>query len=151
MFSRILYASDGSEDANHAAAAAAALAERFNARLHVLHVFPMLAPSTVSSAQDQTHDKESDVRQCVEHWAEQSESVVARRVSQALEQEGVPRVPYTFHQENGDPAATIVDVAAREDFDLIVLGCRGLGQALRHRLGSVSDWVTVTRIARSLL
>jgi nucleotide-binding universal stress UspA family protein len=78
----------------------------------------------------------------VEHWAEQSESVVARRVSQALEQEGVPRVPYTFHQENGDPAATIVDVAAREDFDLIVLGCRGLGQALRHRLGSVSDWVT---------
>jgi nucleotide-binding universal stress UspA family protein len=142
MFSRILFASDGSEDANRAAAYAATLAERFHARLHVLHVFPMLATSTALSAQDKTDDPERDVRQCVEHWAEQSESVVANRVAHALQQDGVPRVPYTFHQENGDPAATIVDVAARQDFDLVVMGCRGLGRALRHRLGSVSDWVT---------
>jgi nucleotide-binding universal stress UspA family protein len=146
MFSRILLASDGSEDADRAAEAAAALAERFGAHLHALHVFPLLPPAPPHSAAtaatpEPAHlkDRSTAVKGVVEHWAQESENVVERHVDQIFKKH---HVPYTFHQENGDPAAVIVEVAEREVFDLIVLGCRGLGPALRTRLGSVSDWVS---------
>jgi nucleotide-binding universal stress UspA family protein len=143
MFSRILLASDGSDDANHAADMAASLAERFGAHLHALHVFPLLPPASAEAgAASKTasfEDKSNTAKDVVKHWAKESETVVEHRIGQILKKH---RLPYTFHQENGDPAAIIVEIAARQGFDLIVLGCRGLGPALSNRLGSVSDWVS---------
>lgn len=139
MFSRILLASDGSDDANRAADAAASLAERFGAQLHVLHIFPLMPHDPALTAVSPFKGADDTVRDVVAHWAVESEQTVERRVGQVLREH---RIPYTFHQENGDPAAVIVQVAAREGFDLIVIGCRGLGPALCQQLGSVSDWVS---------
>ena len=43
--------------------------------------------------------------------------------------------------ESGDPAKVIIQIAEEEDFDLIVMGSRGLGAIGRFLLGSVSDHV----------
>jgi len=43
--------------------------------------------------------------------------------------------------EIGDPARTIIEVAKSENYDLIVLGSRGLNPAKKFLLGSVSDKV----------
>src|SRR5688572_6524598 len=98
MFSRILLASDGSDDANHAAKAAVSLARSLGAHLHVLHVFPLLPPSSGSAeakpdAKASIKDKDGTLRDVVTHWAEESESVVERRVRQVLEKEVSPKVP----------------------------------------------------------
>ncbi len=156
MFSRILLASDGSGDANQAATAAASLAERFGAQMHILHVFSLLPPDSARTDVSPFHDQSSILQGVVERWAEKSADEVGHRIKRALSSYDIP---YTFHQENGDPAAVIVQVAEREGFDLIVIGCRGLGPALRDRLGSVSDWVShhapcpvlIVRPLRSLL
>ena len=139
MYSRILLASDGSDDASRAAETAARLAKLFHARLHVLHVFPLLPSEAAPREISPFKDSARIAREVVCHWAEKSEHVVECRVEKVL---AGGETPYTFHQENGDPAAVIVEVAGREAFDLIVIGCRGLGPALRTRLGSVSEWVT---------
>jgi len=44
--------------------------------------------------------------------------------------------------ESGDPAKVIVQTAEKGDYDLIVMGSRGLGMIGRFLLGSVSDHVT---------
>jgi nucleotide-binding universal stress UspA family protein len=44
--------------------------------------------------------------------------------------------------EFGNPSERIVDVAEKGDYDLIVLGSRGLGTVNRFLLGSVSDGVS---------
>jgi nucleotide-binding universal stress UspA family protein len=43
--------------------------------------------------------------------------------------------------ESGDPANAIIQIAEKEDFDLIVMGSRGLGGVGRFLLGSVRDHV----------
>mgnify|MGYP000436062324 CR=1 FL=1 len=43
--------------------------------------------------------------------------------------------------EIGDPRTTILEVAKREDVDLLVMGSRGLGAVKRLLLGSVSEYV----------
>ena len=46
------------------------------------------------------------------------------------------------HVREGKPARTIVDFADNNDMDLIVLGCRGVGEVEAFLLGSVSHKVS---------
>jgi nucleotide-binding universal stress UspA family protein len=50
-------------------------------------------------------------------------------------------VGVTTRLERGDPAATILRIAAEEDHDLIVMGSHGHGRLRRALLGSVSERV----------
>ncbi len=45
----------------------------------------------------------------------------------------------TKRLEFGNPAETIIEVAEKGDYDLIVVGGRGVSRAKRFFLGSVSD------------
>jgi len=138
MFTNILLASDGSPDAEMAAVTAAELACRFQAMLRVVHVFPFFGKS-LPGKEWEPRGFAADVDPAiVQRWAEQSAQVVARHVEETISDQ----VRYTFRQENGDPADTILRIATEEQVDLIVLGCRGLGPALRQHLGSVSARVS---------
>ena len=46
------------------------------------------------------------------------------------------------HVREGKPSRTIVDFANNYDMDLIVLGCRGVGEVEAFLLGSVSHKVS---------
>ena len=64
-----------------------------------------------------------------------------RQLSEVDEALGERGISVTLVPRAGDPATTILDVAERDGFDLIVMGTRGLGTAERWLIGSVSDKV----------
>lgn len=51
------------------------------------------------------------------------------------------QVKGTVVRLTGEPGPSIVDLARGHGADMIVTGCRGLGQIRRTLMGSVSDFV----------
>jgi nucleotide-binding universal stress UspA family protein len=135
MFTRILLSTDGSEHAENAAVAAAALARRFAATLLVLHVFtppsgvaPLAVMEMAAGATETTLDA----------LAAEERSAVGERARRAIGED----VPHEFRQEAGHAADVILRVAEEGEFDLIVMGNRGLSGVARFVLGSVSQHVS---------
>jgi nucleotide-binding universal stress UspA family protein len=135
MFSRILLASDGSEDALKAAAFVADLARKYGSQVTVLHVFNMpISPVAFVGAPGIELDAPM-----MDQYADDVQAAVARRTGRVLEEAGVE---YDTRLEKGHPADRIVEVAEEGHYDLIVLGSRGLSEFKRFLLGSVSDRVS---------
>ena len=130
MFTSILLASDGSECALKAAAAAATLASKFTARLTIINVFqpiPTVGP----------YGEIVNVELNKRYITELQEHAIAP-VGRIMDEIGVP---YQSRQEVGQPAAEIVRVAEAEGCDLIVLGSRGASGLTLFLLGSTCDRV----------
>jgi nucleotide-binding universal stress UspA family protein len=127
MYTRILYATDGSPAARHALAHARDLAQRYGAELYLVHVFRHIEEFGRSPY---FSELEADRKQAVE-------TVIGQAMAE-LEGSGV-----SVHIEpcEGPPAEAILQVAAVRHCDLIVLGSRGLGTFQGLLLGSVSDRV----------
>lgn len=134
MFSRILLASDGSDHALKAARAAGEMALKFGSRLVMVSVFAPPVPIG-SMVIDSAPGLDTDVfvRLCSD-----VQDAVERRTGQILDE---LNVAYECRREVGHPAEVIVDIAAHEKADLIVLGSRGLGGVKSFLLGSISDRV----------
>ncbi len=126
---RILLATDGSEDAARAAQAAAGLAERAGAELHVVHAwqanlskaYAVMVPNTA-------------VR-----WCEQQAGKSLDRQVEQIEQAG--GAVAEGHLLRGEPVEKITELAEELDVDLVVIGSRGLGTFRRLTAGSVSEGV----------
>jgi nucleotide-binding universal stress UspA family protein len=129
MFSHILFATDGSEHARHAAGAAVTLAKKFESRLTLMNVYP---PSHVFEPSDETHDA------CTFGLREMRQS---RALSCAEQIADKADVAYQSLREHGHPVEMIVKTADQVGADLIVIGSRGLGDVGAFLLGSVSDGV----------
>ena len=136
MFTHILLATDGSEHAEKAAEAAGAMAEKFSARLTVLHVF--MPPTSTVMPLATTGSAAGMDATLVAQWAEAARDSVARHTARALETTGAT---HSLRQEIGHPAEAIVRVANEEKCDLIVIGSRGLSGLKEFLLGSVSNRV----------
>ncbi len=168
MISTILVATDGSPSAAKALALASEMAMRQEARLVVLHVMHpgaripaglrqqaemrmppdqsptrpvkdttgrLLAPEALASALEKlTPEPAAD---------EETRQSVAELVLEAAEatakDKGLTSV--TLLSETGDPAEKILQTAAQQKADLIVLGSRGLGELKGLLVGSVSSKV----------
>ncbi len=132
MFSKILVCSDGSDYALDAAQIAAVIARQFGARVQVLNIFsfpyidPVYAGVSAIPADIITESAKAQ-REAIEH----STLPLFTQVG----------VPCEMLQEWGHPVEGIVDVAAREKVDLIVVGSRGLSGIKEFFLGSVSEGV----------
>jgi nucleotide-binding universal stress UspA family protein len=124
--SNMLVCVDGSERSIRALEVAVELAQRIGSKI------------TLFSAQDQRLQKASP---------KAAEELAEKIFSNALSavRKGSIKVDKRF--EVGVPSDTIVEVAEKGKYDLIVLGSRGLGKVKRFLLGSVSD--DVTQKARS--
>ena len=72
------------------------------------------------------------------NWAE-TEKVISDKIKGRAQKAGVQNVRGAVGE--GQPAAQILEIAAREGCDAIVLGSRGLGDARSLLLGSVSHKV----------
>jgi len=127
MYTRILYATDGSSAAQHALRHARDLAQKCGAEIILVHVFHNIEEFGESPY---FSELEEDRKRA-------GETVIGQAMTQ-LQDSGV-----TVHIEpcEGHPAEAIINVAQVRNCDLIVMGSRGLGKFQELLLGSVSDKV----------
>lgn len=111
MFTKILHANDGSENAFHALAAAITLAKENRAELHMVAVEELLEfAETIGEVRN--HKKLAD-----RHFRE----VIKRANAMADEKS----IKLKVHLLAGHPVRTIVEFAESIDADLLVIGARG--------------------------
>lgn len=125
---RMLLAVDGSPPSRKAAALAAQLAARAGAEVLVVHVFDADHPPHGRRGLTPTPQEAAQARQAL------VDDVVA-------EVQGAGAIA-AGRIASGRPADTICQLAAAEEFDLVVVGSRGLGAVSSLLLGSVSDRIT---------
>lgn len=126
MFANVMWASDGSDDADRALPLALGIAHENQAKLHIVHVEETLSSSMVAGP-----------AMCV---AEDEIEAKIRRQAVAASTGQAERV--TLHLPIGNAgqiAARIADVARRNDVDLIVIGTRGHSALVGAILGSVTQ------------
>jgi nucleotide-binding universal stress UspA family protein len=117
---KLLVAVDGSANAAIALDYAVQLCQQFKAKMTLLHV-----------------EETSLFRLEPKETKKVGEQILADASAK------VKDVAYDSRLEIGDPATTILKVAEQEDYDLIVLGSRGLSSVKRFLLGSVSADVSM--------
>ena len=138
MYERILVALDGSEQSYKALDHAAAIAEKFGSELTLLTVVPRVmipifpnagfGAVTMTSAKNMIQEQEK-----MEVFYQNVLTEAEARVR--LEH---PDLSVRIMLREGCPSATIVDVAEKDGYDLIVMGSRGIRGIKGWILGSTS-------------
>jgi nucleotide-binding universal stress UspA family protein len=139
MFKKILAAVDGSEHAWKALDLAADMAKQHRAQLIVLHVVPYepMSEALRAFAEAEHMPVEEEVGRY--HFARTLGDHLTRSAEARARDRGQSNV--VGRTVEGKPADQILEVAASEDVDMIVLGSRGLSDARALFLGSVSHTV----------
>ncbi len=136
MIKKILVPVDGSEHANKAIEMAANLASQDDAVVHLLHVV------TLTKIPDEINEfiKAEGIRESPYFVALQAMgSQIVEAAYKEAKRKGAENVQTSVLE--GDPAETIINYAKEGDFDMIVIGSRGLGNFKGLMLGSVSSKV----------
>jgi nucleotide-binding universal stress UspA family protein len=120
MYSKVLFPTDGSEDATEALAHALDIAQQYDAVLHTLYVDP---PDDEPALLDETGEALS---------GDQIIADVEARASDA-------GLAVTSEVRQGDPSTVILDYAEETDIDLVVMATRGRTGLDRYILGSVTE------------
>lgn len=141
---KILLATDGSLDADHATQVAVELSKISNSQLHVVYVGKDASSEAIAYPPEPTDPE----------WIEQEDPVLINELGRRFEQmarrildaevEKVRAAGGTVaqaHLRMGTPATEITDLAEELSAGLVVLGSRGLGGIRRALMGSVSDSV----------
>ena len=134
MYKSIVVGTDGSVSARGALQAAIDLARSFDGRLHVVCVHD---PGPSSAALVSSPGAAVAVAEIESAAVEHVEHVLAEAQA-AAEAAGVDA---TVHAPVGAPGSALVQVAASEGADLVVVGNRGM-RGVRRVLGSVPNHVT---------
>ena len=130
---KILLATDGSEEARQAAQAAAELSKDTGSELHVTYVLP--SPRELRGH----HTYSRDVMRSVLEQAEgEARSFLEAQAKQVGESGG--KVAET-HLRAGEPDKEIVKLSEELGVGTIVIGSRGLGAVRRALMGGVSESV----------
>jgi ACR3 family arsenite efflux pump ArsB/nucleotide-binding universal stress UspA family protein len=142
---RILYATDLSGSARHAARYACSLGHQFGAEVFVIHVIQ----DVLDALSNEAGVSFADIVEQGDRDAFQGESIEKakralgqriREASQDVKKE-IPLCPLSEEKvivEVGDPAHEILVAAERGRFDLLVLGTHGHGRLGRRLIGSVA-------------
>jgi nucleotide-binding universal stress UspA family protein len=123
---KVLLATDGSEEARLAATTAAELATSTDSELHVVHVAE-LRPIFLS----QTEEEPAKLRREARRHLDEEVRAVEEAGSTVRE----------AHLRQGRADEEIIDLAESLGVGLIVMGSRGRGRIQRALMGSVSDSV----------
>ena len=130
---KILLATDGSEEARQAAQAAAELSKETGSEVHIAYVVPSLAEL-------KGHHVYS--REVMRSIFEQAEGEARSFLEEQTKQIGASggKVADT-HLRTGEPDKEIVRLSEELDVGTIVIGSRGLGAVRRALMGGVSESV----------
>ena len=123
MFSKILVAIDGSESAKKAFTTSIYLASVSKCRIDVIHVVSCEFGGDSAASLE-----------LVENLKIKANSMLEEYKKYALEKGIDPK----FMLEIGDPANMIIEIVNSKDYDLVVLGTRGMNVFKELVLGSVS-------------
>lgn len=126
MFQKILFASDGSENANNAADATLSLAQNLP-DVEVILFHASADPPTRSELVQAGMDVSFLLRTKAKELLQSTEA----RFKEA-------GISYTLQTGLGEPAQVIVDATKEHKIDLVIIGSRGLGSVNSLLLGSVS-------------
>ncbi|MEM3459469.1 MAG: universal stress protein [Candidatus Bathyarchaeia archaeon] len=140
MIKKILVAIDGSEHADKALDFALDIAEKYSATVTIINVFqvprviyPMIEypgePFAYPANWDEFTKEVKDIH----------EKILSNAFKRAKDLK--PNLKISTVLKEGRPADKIVETAKEENFDLIVMGHRGLGRVKEFFLGSVADRV----------
>jgi nucleotide-binding universal stress UspA family protein len=130
---RILVATDSSEEASLAGEAAADIAQKTNSELHVVHVGPLVGYIAAGTPLiTNVHD----------HYQEEVSKVAQNLLDAQVHhiEDAGSEVEQT-HLMIGQPDEEIIELAEDIGAGLIVMGSRGLGGIRRGLMGSVSESV----------
>src|SRR5687767_13305777 len=130
---KILLATDGSEEARLAAQAAAELSKDTGSEVHVAYVLP--SPTELRGHHLYSQEV---MRSVLEQAEEEANSFLEEQAEQVRGSGG--KVAET-HLRAGQPDKEIVKLSEDLDVGTIVVGSRGLGGVRRALMGSVSESV----------
>lgn len=131
-YSKILAPIDGSQNSFTALAHAVQMAKSFNAELGILHVAILMQQLPIATQLNDVYLPES----ILNHIQDFSETVLKEAIKQIPD--GVRVQTYC---EIGSPATAIPEFAEKNNYDMIVIGSRGLGIIKGLFMGSVSNYV----------
>lgn len=140
----ILVATDFGISATAALERAIAVAERFDAKIDLVHVWSRSPHPVGGIALEIAGQPPRDVNRITQHNAE-------LRLKELLEEQNgkSSRIDQSLLLE-GDAAETIVDVANRGNYDLLMMGTRGRSGVARVITGSIAEKV-LRRVACPVL
>jgi nucleotide-binding universal stress UspA family protein len=130
---KILLATDGSEEAGLAARTAGDIAEKTTSELHVVHVAHLLPMSSEAS-----YMASRLYREAYEGLKQEAQELLDEQVRKI---EAAGSSVAQAHLRIGEPDEEIVALGDEISAGLIVMGSRGLGGIRRALMGSVSDSV----------
>jgi len=136
MINKILVPVDGSDHARKAIEFAANIARQNDAEVHLLHVVEV---KEIPEAVERFIKSEGMNESPVAVYTEMVGRGIIEQAQQTAQDNGIKNVE-TIKVE-GDPAETIIAYAKERDFDMVVIGSRGLGKVKGLLLGSVSSKV----------
>jgi len=134
MINKILLAVDGSSSSDKAARYALSLAQQTNSSVTVLNVGPMPVMDLMNYHPSMI--TEDILPQQVEQRIEEHSQKILDKAAEVFKDSNIK---VDTHFEFGHPAETITQYASENNFDLIVVGNRGLSEIKSLFLGSVSD------------
>ena len=143
MFEKILVALDGSEHSTRALENAIGIAERFNGRLTLLHVYSVTVPPVMMPEPSTLTPSGVPVVTPAEvsKIVDAAKEVGKRILADGGEKAKARGVAVETMLKEGNTVQEIVRAAREGDFNLIVMGVRGISKIRELLLGSVSDGV----------
>jgi nucleotide-binding universal stress UspA family protein len=136
MIRKILVAIDGSDHARKAIEFASDMALKYNSSIYLIHVVhePKVPEAFIKYMRDE-HIEEPPAYVYLKTVGEK----ITGGAEKDVKARGIREVHTVVDQ--GDPAERIIEYGKKGDFDLIVIGSRGLGALRDLVLGSVSHKV----------
>lgn len=131
MYRSIVVGTDGSDSAKRAVAHATALAKALAAKIHLVSAFEPLRGARVVGAPEGA----------AKVWDIKPDAAVQSVIEEAGSVARMSGVEVALHTVSGDPADALIEVAERENADLIVVGNRGM-HGMTRVLGSVPNKVS---------
>jgi nucleotide-binding universal stress UspA family protein len=136
MIKKILVAIDGSKHADQSLDYAIDLAKRYSAKITVLTVINSPPNYLLNKGEVFTPVSTQELSKKIENYHKKILKKALEKVKKTSKKTVISQKLLT-----GRPADKIIETAKEENFDLIVIGSRGLGGIKQFLLGSVSDRV----------
>jgi nucleotide-binding universal stress UspA family protein len=127
MFTKILVPVDGSDNSYRALEAALVLSEKLGSNISVVNVMEQVPITHIES--------EKLLSELLEAYKKENQEILSK-CSDIARQKGIAIKTVLLQ---GNPAPVILDYSKKENFDLVIMGSRGMGKFKELIIGSVSS------------